>query len=119
MLLSSSDTRRTLMHLFLFTNSAQKRTGFNSPIFFKLLLLYKFNAQLFCTNSLCLHFLAKEIGKKAVWLVILSRGVKILHSISLSSKYFLPEFGDFFVLKICPTFVICALCQHEPKSKQI
>ena len=29
MLLTSSDTKRTLMHLFLFTNSAQKRTGFN------------------------------------------------------------------------------------------
>ena len=29
MLLTSSDTRRTLMHLFLFTNSAHERTGFN------------------------------------------------------------------------------------------
>ena len=27
--LTSSNTKRTLMHLFLFTNSAQKRTGFN------------------------------------------------------------------------------------------
>ena len=30
MLLTSSDTKRKLMHLFLFTNSAQKRTGFNT-----------------------------------------------------------------------------------------
>ena len=29
MLLTSSDTKWTLMHLFLFTNSAQKETGFN------------------------------------------------------------------------------------------
>ena len=29
MLLTSSDTKRTLMHLFLFTNSAQEKTGFN------------------------------------------------------------------------------------------
>ena len=28
MLLTSSDTKRTLMHLFLFTNSPPKRTGF-------------------------------------------------------------------------------------------
>ena len=29
MLLTSSDTEHTMMHLFLFTKSAQKRTGFN------------------------------------------------------------------------------------------
>ena len=29
MLLTSSDTKRTLMHLFLFKNSAHKRTGYN------------------------------------------------------------------------------------------
>ena len=29
MLLTSSDTKRTLMHLFLFTNSAQREHGFN------------------------------------------------------------------------------------------
>ena len=52
MLLSSSDTRRTLMHLFLFTNSAQRqytavlKNAYASEITFLALLPWKYTQEL-------------------------------------------------------------------------
>ena len=72
MFLNSSDTKRTLMHLFLFTKSAQRELAINFPCI-KPLVLLKFKIRFANLNPKFLYIIADLFNFFSRWIKLCER----------------------------------------------
>ena len=123
MLLTSSDTKRTLMHLFLFTKSAQRELAINFPCI-KPLVSLKFKIRFANLNPKFLYIIADLFNFFSRWIKLCERldnCLKLLPNTSLKyvsgdetqnypklefKTYIIVFFAQFFKNIFCGTFCV-------------